>query len=106
MRVCNMTDDNKKEEKAKKNKEEKHEIDYTIHDIRKAWNTADYSEFMYSGTATGITTSSATMTSIFGGTDFYKTWEKKMEGKKYCSICKMYFSPYLSKCPVCGRKVK
>ncbi len=102
-----MTNDNQKGKKPEKKKKEEPKIEtYSINDVKNAWETADYSEFMYSGTATGTTTSSATMTSIFGGTDFYNTWDQKMKEKKYCQKCKMYFSSYLSKCPVCETKVK
>lgn len=72
--------------------------------IKDTWNETDYSGFLYSGTATGTTTSTATMTSIFGeNSEFYKTWEERMKEKKYCHNCKMYFSSYLKKCPVCGK---
>lgn len=75
--------------------------------IEDAWNAVDYSGFLYSGTATGTTTSSATMTSTFGeDSAFYKTWDEKMKEKKHCPNCNMYFSPYLKKCPVCGTKIK
>jgi len=98
----------KKEDKKKEEDEEESE-DHNISifdEVKDAWKSADYSEFMYSGTATGTTTSSATMTSIFGGTDFYQDWQQKMKEKKQCPICKMYFSSYLSNCPTCGTKVK